>query len=179
MDKLAENFEKQCVIIQAAGRPLERGISDEEVTIQKPGQTQETITIGSQMAHFKKLKEEIYAQLVVLWKEYEDIQTELMQFAISVLGEEHVEIANQQLSGEAGGQQKEDRTQPRSSSLNIREARDQHLEFEKGYENAFTSLVGMQDELNSLKAITLKENKAMLQVRFIQYPSFLCMLIGL
>jgi len=174
---LAKNFEKHCNVIQAAGRPLERNIAAEKATRQKPGQDIETVVLGEQMAHFKRVKEEKYKKLSELWEEYEEIEAQLMQSAISILGQDNVRITVQKLSEEQDNNTKQDQTKARSSTLKIKEACDQHVDFEKEYEDGLTNLDDIQDELNSLTSLTLKENKAVVQVRHTRRCFGTCRLI--
>lgn len=162
---VTKDFEKQCNVMETATHPLQQNLRLERVAVGECNQEQELVVLEKQMADFAKIKEEKYTALISLWKEYEDVQVQLVQCAISILGEDDIQLTEQDLLGKGICEKGEDQAVPHRQRNNFDQAREQHTEFEQSYTLSLASFDEMQAELNSLTHSALKENKDLLQVR--------------
>lgn len=163
LNVITNAFEKKCSNIGKAVQPLRRGLATERVTVSEGDNTSAIVTIEKQMTDFAKIKDEKYATLVSLWKEYEEVQIELIKCAVAILGPDDTNITEEVLPDPVANGTECDRPERPNQNIQLDQACEQHKRSQQNYIDASASLDERQEQLSALTHTVLKDNKALLQ----------------
>jgi len=157
MNDLADAFDEKCNVIRDAGQVFRDHISDEVLQVDD-----RKIMLNEHMDSFKTLYSQKEVKLRALWKEYVEVQKQIMVLAIVVLEDDDIRIANpdtdEELSPEyvyTGGKDPE---------LDEDAAVARQSDFQQDYQDALDEIAGIQAELDDATSEALKKNKEIYKV---------------
>lgn len=152
MHDLADTFDKKCSVIRDAGQVFRDHLAGEVLEVDD-----EKIMLDEHMEAFKELCEQKETKLRGLWKEYVEVQKQIMELALVVLDEDSVLVAAS-IAGEDGklGEGQREAKDPELDESSVHERRG---EFEQHQTDAVNALNGFEQTLDNVTSKALEKNK--------------------
>lgn len=152
MNDLADTFDEKCNVISDAGQVFRDHIADEVLEVDG-----EKIMLNEHMEAFKTLCQQKETKLRGLWKEYVEVQKQIMELALVVLDEDNVLIAAQG-TGEDGSL-REGQREAKDPELDETAISERRGEFEQHHTDAMDVLDGFKQTLDNVTSEALEKNK--------------------
>jgi len=152
MNDLADTFDKKCSVIRDAGQVFRDHLAGEVLEVDD-----EKIMLDEHMEAFKVLCEQKETKLRGLWKEYVEVQKQIMELALVVLDEDNVLVAAS-IADEDGklGEGQREAKDPELDESSVHERRG---EFEQHQIDAVNALDGFKQTLDNVTSKALEKNK--------------------
>lgn len=152
LNDLVNAFNEKCHVIHDAGQVFRDHIANETLEVDN-----EKIVFNEHMETFRTLYQQKEAKLRGLWKQYVDVQKQIMELALVVLEEDDVQIAAPEL--DEYGNIKEGQGKAKDPELDEDAVVERKGECEQGYIDSLHVLDDFQQKLNNLTSEALKKNK--------------------
>jgi len=152
MNELADTFDEKCNVISDAGQVFRDHIADEVLEVDD-----ERIMLNEHMEAFKTLCQQKETKLRGLWKEYVEVQKQIMELALVVLDEDNVLIAAQGAGKD--GSLREGQRQAKDPELDETAISERRGEFEQYHTDAVDVLDGFKQTLDNVTSEALEKNK--------------------